>query len=161
MTRARFVMGSEALRARFDAVREAVITSTRDPLALQGEIATMRERVRSAHPAPAGRFDVKHSTGGMVDAEFAVQYLVLSQSAAHPELRGNVGNIALLQRAQRCDLLPNGAGDAAANAYRQLRHVQHRARLNEEPTQVSTDSLQVERDAILAVWTAVFGPPSA
>ena len=121
----------------------------------------MREKVRSAHPVKSDMFDVKHSPGGMVDAEFAVQFLVLSEARNHPELLPNVGNIALLQRAQRCDLLPNGAGDAAANAYRQLRHVQHRARLNEEPTQVSTDSLQVERDAILAVWTAVFGPPSA
>jgi glutamine synthetase adenylyltransferase len=42
----------------------------------------------------------------MVDAEFAVQYLVLSQSAAHPELVDNVGNIALLQRAEAAGLLP-------------------------------------------------------
>jgi [glutamine synthetase] adenylyltransferase / [glutamine synthetase]-adenylyl-L-tyrosine phosphorylase len=31
MTRARFVMGPSALQARFDAVREAVITAERDP----------------------------------------------------------------------------------------------------------------------------------
>ena len=37
----------------------------------------------------------------MVDAEFAVQFLVLSQAASHPELIPNVGNIALLQRSLR------------------------------------------------------------
>ncbi len=157
MTRARFVMGSEALRERFDGVREAVITSARDPLALRDEIVTMRERVRSAHPTPAGRFDVKHSPGGMVDAEFAVQYLVLSQSAAHPELRGNLGNIALLQRAEQVGLLPAGVGHAAADAYRELRRVQHVARLDEAPTQVTPPALQPERDAVLALWLAVFG----
>ena len=156
MTRARFVLGSEALRARFDAVREAVITSARDPVALQGEILSMRERMRAAHPAPAERFDVKHSPGGMVDAEFAVQYLVLSQSAAHPELRGNVGNIALLQRAEQVGLLPPGVGMAAADAYRELRRVQHVARLDEAPTQVAPPALQAERDAVLALWRAVF-----
>ena len=161
MTRARFVMGSEALRERFDAVREAVITSARDPLALKDEIVTMRERVRSAHPTPAGRFDVKHSPGGMVDAEFAVQYLVLSQSAAHPELRGNLGNIALLQRAEQVGLLPAGVGHAAADAYRELRRVQHVARLDEAPTQVTPPALQTERDAVLALWTAVFGSAAA
>ena len=93
----------------------------------------------------------------MVDAEFAVQFLVLSQSGQHPELLPNVGNIALLQRAEACGLLPPGVGEAAASAYRELRRVQHRARLNEEPTQVNPGALQAERDAVLALWGAVFG----
>jgi glutamate-ammonia-ligase adenylyltransferase len=91
-----------------------------------------------------------------VDAEFAVQFLVLSQSGRHPELADNVGNIALLQRAEAAGLLPPGVGQAAADAYRELRRVQHRARLNEEPTQVLLPALQGERAAILAVWAWVF-----
>ena len=161
MTRARFVLGSEALRARFDAVREAVITAPRDPEALRDEIVSMRERVRAAHPTPNNRFDVKHSPGGMVDAEFAVQFLVLSQSAEHPELLGNVGNIALLQRADVTSLLPPEVGSAAAIAYRTLRRVQHTARLNEASLEVDPASLEAERHAILALWQAVFGAHSA
>jgi glutamate-ammonia-ligase adenylyltransferase len=157
MTRARFVLGSEDLHARFDAVREAVITAPRDAAALRGEIQAMRQRLYAAHSVPAGQFEVKHSPGGMLDAEFAVQYLVLSQSAAHPGLQGNVGNIALLQRAEAAGLLPAGVGRAAADAYRTLRQVQHRARLNEEPTRVPQDALAAERDAVLALWRAVFG----
>ena len=157
MTRARFVLGSAALQARFDAVREAVITSPRDPVALRAEIVTMRERVRSAHRTREGQFDVKHSPGGMVDAEFAVQYLVLAYSAQHPELVGNVGNIALLQRAEQVGLLPASVGQAAAGAYRELRRVQHRARLDEVPTEVVPPALQAEQRAVLALWHAVFG----
>jgi [glutamine synthetase] adenylyltransferase / [glutamine synthetase]-adenylyl-L-tyrosine phosphorylase len=157
MTRARFVVGEESLRPRFDAVRQAVITAPRDLAALQREIVSMRDKVRSAHPLKAGRFDLKHSPGGMVDAEFAVQYLVLSQSAQHPELVPNVGNIALLQRAEAAGLLPAGVGQAAASAYRELRRHQHHARLNEEPTQVPEGQLLAERDAILALWRHVFG----
>ena len=157
MTRARFVLGSAALQARFDAVREAVITSPRDPVALRAEIVTMRERVRSAHRTREGQFDVKHSPGGMVDAEFAVQYLVLAYSAQHPELVGNVGNIALLQRAEQVGLLPASVGQAAADAYRELRRVQHRARLDEVPTEVVPPALQAEQRAVLALWHAVFG----
>ena len=93
----------------------------------------------------------------MVDIEFVVQFLVLSKSARHPELRANVGNIALLQRAQVCGLLPGHSGDNAALAYRTLRQIQHRARLNEEPTQVDVEQVQFERDAGLALWAAVFG----
>jgi glutamate-ammonia-ligase adenylyltransferase len=83
---------------------------------------------------------------------------VLSQSAAHPELIPNVGNIALLQRAEAAGLLPAGVGLAAANAYRELRRVQHRARLNEEPTHVAPEVLATERDAVLALWHSAFGP---
>jgi [glutamine synthetase] adenylyltransferase / [glutamine synthetase]-adenylyl-L-tyrosine phosphorylase len=182
MTRARFVLGAEdmaapakagtnppqpstgasvagnsrGMRERFDAVRQAVITAQRDVAALRSEIIAMREKVRHAHPVRPERFDVKHSPGGMVDAEFTVQFLVLSQSARHPELIPNVGNIALLQRAEACGLVPPGVGQAAARAYRELRRVQHKARLNEQPTQVPPGELAAERDAVLALWQAVF-----
>lgn len=157
MTRARFVVGLESLRPKFDAVRQAVISAARDEAALRREIVAMREKVRAAHPVKAGRFDLKHSPGGMVDAEFAVQFLVLSQSARHPELVPNVGNIALLQRAGSAGLLPAAVGAAAASAYRELRRRQHHARLNEQPTQVGADDLAAERDAIQAAWRHVFG----
>ena len=179
MTRARFVLGAQdmaapagapaqvaagratagaqaGLRERFDAVRQAVITAPRDVVALRAEIIAMREKVRAAHPVPADRFDVKHSPGAMVDVEFAVQFLVLSQAASHPELIPNVGNIALLQRAEAAGLLPAGVGQAAAKAYRELRRVQHKARLNEEPTHVQPAALAAEREAVLALWQAVF-----
>jgi glutamate-ammonia-ligase adenylyltransferase len=157
MTRARFVMGWPSLAPRFDAVRHAVISAPRDAVSLKAEIVAMRERVRQGHPVKADHFDVKHSPGGMVDAEFAVQYLVLLHTAAHPELADNVGNIALLIRAEVAGLLPMGQGQAAANAYREMRRLQHRARLNEEPTQVDPASLTVEREALLAVWRHVMG----
>ncbi len=157
MTRARFVLGSQDLQPRFDAVRRAVIASPRDAEALRAEIMAMRQKVRSAHPVRGEGFDVKHSPGGMVDAEFAVQFLVLSQSGTHPTLQDNVGNIALLQRAEDGGLLPAGVGRAAADAYRVLRHHQHRARLDEAPTQVPQAQLARERDAVLALWRAVFG----
>jgi glutamate-ammonia-ligase adenylyltransferase len=156
MTRARFVMGDEHMKQRFDQVRRAVISAQRDPVLLTQEIVSMRNRVQAAHPIKPGFFDVKHSPGAMVDAEFAVQYMVLMHTAAHPELADNVGNIALLQRAESVGLLPVGVGLAASKAYRELRRVQHKARLNEAPTQVEGSSLSAAQDAVLALWRSVF-----
>ncbi len=156
MTRARCVLGAEPLRQKFEKIRQGVITAPRDPALLRAEIVAMRDKVRAAHPIKGNLFDVKHSSGGMVDVEFAVQYLVLSQSAGYPDMVANVGNIALLQRAEAAGLLPPGVGQAAAMAYRALRRVQHQARLNEAPTQVAPSELQTERDAIAALWSAVF-----
>ncbi len=156
MTRARCIIGADTLRDQFEKIREGVIAAPRNAHLLATEITAMRQKVRAAHPVKGDVFDVKHSPGGMVDAEFTVQYLVLSQSAQHPELTANVGNIALLQRAETAGLLPSGVGQAAATAYRTLRRVQHKARLNEAPTQVAGAVLATEKAAISALWSAVF-----
>ena len=156
MTRARFVFGDDALRERFDAIRKSVIAAPRKAADLKSEIIVMRERMRSAHPVKGEFFDVKHSPGGMIDVEFVMQYLVLCHAGAHPELTANTGNIALLERAEVIGLLPPGVGHAAADAYRELRHVQHRARLDEAPTHVPPAELQAQRDAVLTLWNAVF-----
>jgi glutamate-ammonia-ligase adenylyltransferase len=157
LTRARWCAGPAELAPRFEAVRRHVLTAPRDPAALRAEVAAMRQRVRDAHPVKPGRFDVKHSEGGMMDVEFAVQALVLLHGARHPPLLDNAGNIALLQRAQAAGLLPDGVGAAAADAYRELRRAQHRARLDEQPTQVEPEVLARERDAVIALGQAVFG----
>ena len=156
MTRARFCVGSAELRQRFDAVRKAVIAAPRVDSDLKEEIRSMREKVRAAHPVKGEHFDVKHSPGGMIDIEFAMQYMVLNNAEKHPELTDNAGNIALLERAEHAGLLPTGVGHAASGAYRALRRVQHQARLNEEPTHVLLSELQAERDAGLALWKVIF-----
>ncbi len=160
MTRARFVMGLESLRPAFDQVRHAVISAARDAASLKAEIVAMREKVRAAHPVPAGRFDLKHSPGGMVDVEFVVQFLVLLHTARHPGLADNLGNIALLLRAGAAGLVPSTVTEAASQAYRELRRIQHRARLDEAPTELEGERLVAvahHRDAVLALWQTVFG----
>ena len=156
LTRARWCAGWAALEPRFDAVRRHVLCAPRDAAALRTEVQTMRDKVRQAHPVKGGRFDVKHSAGGMMDVEFAVQYLVLAHSAAHAELIDDVGNIALLLRAEQAGLLTAPLGAAAADAYRELRRAQHRARLDEQPTQLEPSAMAAQRDAVLALWHAVF-----
>ena len=57
-------------------------------------------------------------------------------------------------------LLPAGVGLAAADAYRELRRAQHRARLDEASTQTEIaelGALAAHRQAGLALWRAVFG----
>jgi glutamate-ammonia-ligase adenylyltransferase len=146
-----------SLAERFERVRRAVLCAPRDTAALRDEVRSMRDKVRGARRVPDALFDVKHSPGGMMDAEFAVQLLVLSHSAAHAELQDNAGNIALLRRSESAGLLPSGVGQAAADAYRELRRAQHRARLDEQPTQFPPETLAAHRDAVLALWRAVFG----
>ncbi|HEV6964335.1 bifunctional [glutamate--ammonia ligase]-adenylyl-L-tyrosine phosphorylase/[glutamate--ammonia-ligase] adenylyltransferase, partial [Roseateles sp.] len=155
ITRARFCAGEASMAERCEAVRRQVLTAPRDAEALKREVQAMREKVRAARPVREGLFDVKHSEGGMMDAEFALQFLVLAHSAAHPELQDNAGNIALLQRCEAAGLLPAGVGVGAANAYRELRRVQHRARLDEQSTALDAGAampLVGHREAVRRLW---------
>jgi glutamate-ammonia-ligase adenylyltransferase len=144
-----------------DEVRRPVITAPRDLPALRSEILDMRERVRSGNAVRPGQFDFKHSPGGMVDVEFTVQYLVLAHAAQHPALQPNLGNIQLLRIAEQCGLLPPGLGQRAGDAYRNLRRMQHKARLDEASTATSALAVTAEREAVLALWQAIFAPGQA
>jgi glutamate-ammonia-ligase adenylyltransferase len=160
ITRARWCAGWSALAERFEAVRASVLASPRDAAALRVEIATMRQRMRDAQRTPPDHFDLKHSAGGMIDVEFAVQFLVLAHAAEHPALLGNTGNIALLREAEQAGLLPAGMGQAAGQAYRHLRRAQHRARLDEAPMQrprASLGDLAVDAEAVQRLWRHLFG----
>jgi glutamate-ammonia-ligase adenylyltransferase len=46
-------------------------------------------------------------------------------------------------------------GKAAADAYREMRRLQHRARLNEDPTALPAGQLIKECNAVLALWRGV------
>ena len=157
MTRARCVLGAPGLSERFEQVRRAVIAAPRDHPALREQIVAMRDRMRMARPAAPGLFDIKHGVGGMLDIEFAVQFLVLAYSATHPDLIDNLGNIALLQRAQACALLSPGLGESAARTYRSLRQAQHQLRLDEAPTQVAPDEWLEQRAVVARLWQASLG----
>ena len=86
----------------------------------------MREKLHAAHPNRSGLFDVKHDRGGMIDIEFAVQYLVLAHAAPRiAELTANLGNIALLGMAADHGLIDAALAERCRDAYREFRRLQH------------------------------------
>jgi glutamate-ammonia-ligase adenylyltransferase len=159
LSRARWCAGDARLLRDFEATRRAVLATQRPAADLRQEIQSMRERLRQAHSTPPDTFDLKHGSGGMVDIEFAVQYLVLAHSHDHPALMDNVGNIALLGLAALAGLLPTGVSERASDAYRVFRRLQHRARLDESPTVLAGQARQEQGAHIEAgqlLWQQVF-----
>ncbi|HYR00270.1 MAG TPA: bifunctional [glutamate--ammonia ligase]-adenylyl-L-tyrosine phosphorylase/[glutamate--ammonia-ligase] adenylyltransferase [Casimicrobiaceae bacterium] len=158
LTRARFVAGDPAIGAAFEAEREAILRMPRDPARLAAEVVEMRRKMAAGHPNRTALFDVKHDPGGMVDVEFAVQYLVLAHADRHAALTGNLGNIALLRIAGELGLVPPELGLAAADAYREFRRLQHQVRLTGAPhARVEPEPQQGRRAAVAALWSHVFG----
>ncbi len=160
LTRARFVAGDPTIGAAFEEERNAILRLPRDRDKLKGEIVEMRRRMYSGHPNRTTGFDLKHDPGGMVDVEFAVQYLVLAYAIDHAALTGNLGNIALLGIAAGLRLLPMSVAVAAADAYRDYRRLQHKIRLTGAAhARVDAAAQADRRAAVTALWTSVFGAP--
>ena len=164
LTRARFSAGSKAVGIFFDDVRFEILSQKRDIEHLRSEILEMRRKVHAGHPNPSTDFDLKHDAGGMVDIEFIVQFLVLAFSNTHPQLIGNLGNIALLRIAGELGLIQIQIAREVGDAYRLLRSRQHRLRLDgAEKTRVelSLEPQLVEaRKVVLGLWQEVFLAPS-
>jgi glutamate-ammonia-ligase adenylyltransferase len=158
LTRARFVAGDAVIGAAFEVERESILRLPRDLARLRTDVMTMRRRMYAAHPNRSTLFDLKHDRGGMVDIEFAVQFLVLAHAHAARELTTNVGNIALLGMCAQLGLVPSSLAQAAAEAYREYRRLQHQVRLQgAREARVEADAQAPRRDAVAALWDSVFG----
>ncbi len=162
LTRARFCAGDRAIGQKFEAERDRILRLPRDPGSLLEEVLAMRGRMHEGHPNPTDQFDIKHDQGGMVDIEFIVQTLVLRYSHAHPELTGNLGNIALLKIAGRLGLIDLTLAEQVADAYRRYRRRQHAERLaGAASARVSTSEFFEAQQAVKALWATVFADAPA
>ena len=158
LTRARFVAGDRDIGTEFERFRVDVQRGKRDLAALRREVAVMRQKMLDAHPNRTQLFDLKHDRGGIIDVEFAVQYLVLGHAHRHEELTGNIGNLALLRLAARLGLVQESRAQAAHDAYRRFRQLQHSLRLQgERYARIAPDAVAHERAAVQELWLEVMG----
>jgi glutamate-ammonia-ligase adenylyltransferase len=141
----------------FEKIRTRILNRHRDPAALAREVLAMREKLHAAHPNRSGLFDLKHDRGGMIDIEFTVQFLVLAHAHRHPQLTGNLGNIALLGISADLNLINRETAEECRNAYRKFRRLQHALRLNgARYARVPPDQVASKSAAVRNLWQAVF-----
>jgi len=158
LTRARFCAGDATVGAAFEEERRAILRRKRDAAALRGEVLEMRRKLLEGHPNRSELFDLKHDRGGMIDIEFAVQYLVLAHAHQHAELTRNDGNIALLKLAAELALIPRDVAQQVGSAYREFRRRQHALRLNgARYARVPRTEVGEEIAATQSLWRRVFG----
>lgn len=157
LTRARFCAGDNAVGAQFETIREKVLRQTRDTLKLKQDVLEMRNKLHDAHPNRTALFDLKHDTGGMIDIEFLVQYMVLRHAEKCPRLTGDIGNIALLKLCGELGLIDVVLAATVADAYRTFRKLQHQIRLQgEERARVEKERIADEVASVTRLWNEVF-----
>lgn len=159
LTRARFCAGDPAVGQRFEEIRVEILRQPRDLGVLKEEVIAMRNKMLDAHASKnESEFGLKHDRGGIIDVEFIVQYLVLGYAHQHASLTGNLGNIALLRIAAELGLIDARQADAAGNAYREYRRLQHARRLSTTPKAgIPHEAVERHIVAVNALWKAVFG----
>lgn len=154
LTRARFICGDTQIGAKFENIRREILTQNRDKSKLKQEIIGMREKMFATHPPVED--NVKYARGGVVDVEFIVQYLVLSQSQYEPKLLENYGNIALLKIAAECGLIDKNLAENCAAAYRHYRQIQHNKNLRDWKRAEVNEELLQYYDYVRKLWEQVF-----
>ncbi|HEX9050317.1 MAG TPA: bifunctional [glutamate--ammonia ligase]-adenylyl-L-tyrosine phosphorylase/[glutamate--ammonia-ligase] adenylyltransferase [Anaeromyxobacter sp.] len=131
LLRARHVAGDPALFAQ---IREKVLVPTvygprEDRAALAAEVRRMRERMESELGKEASRGkNPKTGHGGLVDVEFAAQFLQLLEGHDHPTIRTGSTPLAL-RRLREAALLREAQFAALAEGYDFLRRVELRLRI--------------------------------
>ena len=157
LSRARFSAGDHTIGQAFEQIRRDILCQPRDLDKLREEVTAMRQKMHDGHPNKTDLFDLKHDSGGIVDVEFMVQYLVLAHAARYPQLTDNIGNLALLKRMAKLGLIPETMASDVADAYRDYRQRQHALRLQ------GSDKARVERaeiseyaQCVRALWQRVF-----
>ncbi len=95
LVRSRVVHGSAHLTAEVAAAKAAALARARDPAILVCAVADMRALMRKEH-GDKGLWDIKRQAGGLIDAEFILQYLALKHAVAtddtHP--RGLIAQLS-------------------------------------------------------------------
>ncbi len=162
LVRARVVAGSPALQARYEAVREEVLSQPQDLPTLRGEVVEMREKMRENLGTKANEqdadnpvFNLKQDRGGIVDIEFLVQYLTLSQAPQHPEMLRWTDNIRILDTVQSVGLLSETECEQLREAYKTYRAAGHRQSLQGLSGKISHDQMTDSRTAVEAIWKKV------
>ena len=124
LVRARCVAGDPPLCEAFEQVRAGIVSKQRDAAALRDDVVAMRRKMRGeldrSGSLGVGSFDLKQGEGGLVDLEFLLQFLILRDAHAMPQLLLPRGTPALLDALRDTGSLPDPVHAALVDAHAML-----------------------------------------
>jgi glutamate-ammonia-ligase adenylyltransferase len=158
LIRARAVAGDKALCQRFEQIRIEALTQPRDASRLKAEVADMREKLRQAQePAAQGRFDIKQGSGGIVDIEFLVQFLILNHAHQLADIARWTDNVRLLQALSTHHLIDTDLAFRLRRAYLILRAMAHRLNLKDQSALIEDGRFAGLRSLVQRCWRQCLG----
>ena len=118
----------------------------------------MREKMRAALATKLQhQFDLKHSTGGIVDIEFIVQYGVLASASIYPKLITYTDNVRLLATLEAIGFFTPAQAELLTNAYCTYRDTGHQRVLQGETVMVEVEAVAELSQSVAQVWQDIMG----
>ena len=146
------------LAQEFDRVRHEVLSRQRDDAKLRQDVSEMREKMRRHLDKNDGEtFSLKQSTGGIVDIEFMVQFVVLAKSHDYPDLTRWNDNIRILEMLEKNGVLPSSQTERLIEVYKTYRSAVHSRQLQGRPAEVTVTEFKEERREIIRLWQSLLG----
>jgi glutamate-ammonia-ligase adenylyltransferase len=129
LTKARVVLGDDQLAVQVnDVIRQTVYGSSIDDDGRR-EIHRLRMRMENELAREKeGSYNIKTGRGGIVDVEFAVQYLQLKYGNRYPELR-TTSTVVALKEIRALGLLRDDDAEILLSGYKFLRKLENRLRI--------------------------------
>ncbi|HSR97711.1 MAG TPA: bifunctional [glutamate--ammonia ligase]-adenylyl-L-tyrosine phosphorylase/[glutamate--ammonia-ligase] adenylyltransferase [Kofleriaceae bacterium] len=125
-------LGEQVAQLAADTVYGQPIEAASGARAIADAILQMRDRIeRELGADPSGKrhtADLKVGAGGVIDVEFAAQYIQLVHGHAHAALR-TTGTAPALEAAAAAGVIPARDAELLAQGYRFLRKIEHRLRV--------------------------------
>lgn len=151
LTRARVVLGDVKLTEQFNQMRITILTQPPSDN-LRDEVLNMREKMRSHQQ----QVDLKHQSGGLIDIEFMVQYLVLQNAHEQPILVKMSDNIRQLAALEAVGIVSSTTAMELRDGYRKLRQAQHNDYLQNPNPVLLEAGFNLLKEKIIANWIDLF-----
>ncbi|QUM78130.1 bifunctional [glutamate--ammonia ligase]-adenylyl-L-tyrosine phosphorylase/[glutamate--ammonia-ligase] adenylyltransferase [Moritella sp. 24] len=157
LVRTRLVYGDKLIQARFTDVKRTIIAKPRDTAELKKQVVEMRLKMRGhLLKAPADKFDIKQSAGGITDIEFMMQFMVLSYAAQIPKMQLWPDNVRIISRCVAEGLISEALGLSLTNSYCQMRDEIHRLNLLGKKGIVADSEFVEQRKVVTDYWQQLF-----
>jgi glutamate-ammonia-ligase adenylyltransferase len=162
LVRARKVSGSHVVQAKFEQVREKILTIRREKPLLSEEVQAMRQKMRDnlgSKNTTDMCFQLKQDAGGIVDIEFMVQYGVLALSHQYPELTQVTDNMRLLEAFVRCGLMSSQDCQTLQETYLAYRVETHKRALQKQHLLMTQNELvqlgfDIKINNVISLWSS-------
>jgi glutamate-ammonia-ligase adenylyltransferase len=129
LTKARVVLGDQQLASQLEEVIRQTVYGVSIDDDGRREIHRLRMRMENElAKETADSYNIKTGRGGMVDVEFAVQFLLLKYGCKFPELR-TTSTFVALKEIQTLALLAGNDAETMLNGYKFLRKLENRLRI--------------------------------
>ena len=153
LIKARPISGDGNMAERFEQIRNAVLARPRIKAQLKQDVVDMRERLRKElSRTDSGLFDLKQDTGGIVDIEFLVQYLVLLKSCEYKELLKWTDIVRLLETLKETGIINDRVAHILKVAYLTYRSAVHQFSLQEKPAKAPENKFLGMRENVRQIW---------